>query len=106
MLVDGHKVCGSAQRKGRRALLQHGSLLVSQSSLAPELLGLGELASLPQADAGELATGWGQRVCREMGWTLVPGRLSSAELESAEQFAEQRFGQDLWTFRRHRPNRD
>lgn len=40
IVVDDHKVMGSAQRRGRGALLQHGSLLLATSPYAPSLQGL------------------------------------------------------------------
>lgn len=45
LVVAGYKILGSAQRRGRGALLQHGSLLVRSSTFAPELPGLCELCS-------------------------------------------------------------
>lgn len=46
LVVKGHKVLGSAQRRRRGAVLQHGSLLLRASEHAPELLGISELASV------------------------------------------------------------
>ena len=43
VVVGDHKVMGSAQRRGKAALLQHGSLLIAKSDHAPSLLGLQEL---------------------------------------------------------------
>jgi lipoyl(octanoyl) transferase len=45
LVVGDQKILGSAQRKGRRAILQHGSLLLAQSEQAPELAGLAEICS-------------------------------------------------------------
>ena len=44
LVVNGHKVLGSAQRRRRGAVLQHGSLLLRASEYAPELMGVSELA--------------------------------------------------------------
>jgi lipoate-protein ligase A len=44
LVVNRHKVLGSAQRRRRGAVLQHGSLLLRASEYAPELIGLSELA--------------------------------------------------------------
>lgn len=44
LVVNGHKVLGSAQRRRRGAVLQHGSLLLGASEFAPELIGVSELA--------------------------------------------------------------
>jgi len=43
LLVAGHKIVGSAQRRRRGAILQHGSLLLQRSPHAPEIPGLREL---------------------------------------------------------------
>ena len=43
LTVSGHKVVGSAQRKQRGALLQHGAILLAQSAHTPRLPGLAEL---------------------------------------------------------------
>ncbi len=40
------KVAGSAQRKHRGAILQHGSLLIARSAAAPELPGLSDLCGV------------------------------------------------------------
>jgi lipoate-protein ligase A len=43
VLIGGCKIAGSAQRRRRRAILQHGSVLLASSAFAPELPGLAEL---------------------------------------------------------------
>jgi len=47
LVWQGHKVLGSAQRRRKGAVLQHGSLLLRRSPHAPEFPGLAELASQP-----------------------------------------------------------
>ena len=49
IVVGESKVVGSAQRRNRTGLLQHGSLLIQGSPLLPELLGLEELQADPHA---------------------------------------------------------
>lgn len=44
IVLDGHKVVGSAQRRRRGAVLQHGSLLLAASPYASELPGINDLA--------------------------------------------------------------
>lgn len=46
VVVGSVKVVGSAQRRRSGAVLQHGSLLLQRSVLAPELVGLGELSPI------------------------------------------------------------
>lgn len=43
VVVAGRKVIGSAQRRRRGAVLQHGSVLLTRSAFAPDLLGLRDL---------------------------------------------------------------
>ena len=45
VLVKGEKIAGSAQRRCRGAVLQHGSVLLARSPAAPELDGLKELTA-------------------------------------------------------------
>ncbi|HRE99429.1 MAG TPA: hypothetical protein PLI18_02855 [Pirellulaceae bacterium] len=50
---DGYKVLGSAQRRTRTAMLQHGSLLLGRSRFAPELPGVWDLiAQSGRSDKG------------------------------------------------------
>jgi lipoate-protein ligase A len=46
ILVGSDKVIGSAQRRGRRSVLQHGSVLLARSPFACVLPGLNEIQSL------------------------------------------------------------
>jgi lipoyl(octanoyl) transferase len=51
LVLNGRKVMGSAQRRRRGAVLQHGSLLLRQSPFAPEHPGLFDLAqALPEEE--------------------------------------------------------
>ena len=43
MVVGDHKLVGSAQRRSKGGVLQHGSLLIAKSSYAPSLVGLHDL---------------------------------------------------------------
>jgi lipoate-protein ligase A len=49
ILVGSDKVIGSAQRRGKRSLLQHGSVLLARSRYAETLPGLAELAQAHDA---------------------------------------------------------
>ena len=44
VVIGAHKVLGSAQRRQKGGLLQHGSILLERSSAAPELPGIVDLA--------------------------------------------------------------
>ncbi len=46
IIIGDHKILGSAQRRRKGAILQHGSLILKQSSRAPEVPGIAELANV------------------------------------------------------------
>ena len=93
------KVAGSAQRRDRTALLQHGSILLECSSFAPELPGIGQLA-VAGVSAAALAADWLELLACEGGLELVPGSLSAAERERASQLVHTKYAHPAWTHRR------
>ena len=50
VVVGEHKVLGSAQRRSKEALLQHGSLLLATSEHAPTLIGLDDMIATSQPE--------------------------------------------------------
>lgn len=105
VLVDGHKICGSAQRRRKGAMLQHGSILVAQSDYAPELPGLVELSGRRALAMDELQqsllAGWRRRLS-ELGLPApIPhDGLTVADTESAERICNDQYGADVWTNRK------
>jgi lipoyl(octanoyl) transferase len=51
VVMGGHKVVGSAQRRRRGAILQHGSVLLRRSEFAPQFPGALDLAGKAEIDA-------------------------------------------------------
>lgn len=105
VLIAGHKVCGSAQRRAKGAILQHGSLLVERSPAAPELPGLRELASrpLPSLDEIRIAwlTAWQARLARRGVAIVAVGEpLSATDEARCERIAEEKYGCESWQNRR------
>jgi lipoyl(octanoyl) transferase len=104
VLVDGHKICGSAQRRRKGALLQHGSILVAASSYAPELPGLQELSSqsldIEKLQAAWLA-GW-RRWSHERGLPppIPHDGLSSDAIQEVERIRDAQYGSAAWTNRK------
>lgn len=98
LLVGTFKVCGSAQRRGKQALLQHGSLLLAQSPAAPELPGLAELTGVRLA-ADEAARRWCDRFA-EIAPLTSPTVLSASETARCEAIRREKFAADSWTNRR------
>lgn len=66
IILNGHKIVGSAQRRRRGAILQHGSILLSASLHAPEFPGIQELTG-HQLHSRELAELLAPRVSPLLG---------------------------------------
>lgn len=109
LLVGMHKIAGSAQRRCRGAILQHGSVLLEQSPAAPELEGLGSL--IPESEP--LGRHWTQavEVMRErwlgelaarLALSWIPSRLTEPQRERTERLAHDKYGSDNWTVHRQR----
>lgn len=99
LVLAGYKVLGSAQRRGRFALLQHGSLLTSASPAAPELPGIANLVGRilePEELIGPIAEELGQ----SLGVQWTEGELSSEEAETVVTIKREKFGAECWTLKR------
>jgi lipoate-protein ligase A len=98
LTVNGHKVAGSAQRKWKGALLQHGSILFSRSPLAESLPGIAELSgvrvtkTIRESVLAELT--------RDTGWTLEAGDWTAAELADTKRIAGEKFAGAEWNAKR------
>ncbi|WP_373649401.1 biotin/lipoate A/B protein ligase family protein [Schlesneria sp. DSM 10557] len=81
LVVHGQKVVGSAQRRRRGAVLQHGSLILHASAAAPAVAGLADLceAQVPPDLAGILAVPLAEAVAEN--WTF--GELTEQEKQVA-----------------------
>ncbi len=99
LVVSGYKVVGSAQRRDKRAILQHGSILLRASEFAPELPGVCDLASQP-VEATELGDAVALNLGRSMNLEFVVGGLTAEEQARAGQVAEERFANQNWWLRR------
>ena len=97
VLVDGEKIAGSAQRKQRGALLQHGSVLLRRSACAPELPGLDQWLEL---SAETLTTQWQQIISKTLQLRLTPASLPPAVVEQAKVIEAEKFASPAWTQRR------
>lgn len=66
IVLNGQKVVGSAQRRRRGAVLQHGSLILKASPHAEELPGVNDLASVALVGS-ELASDLGPAIAGRLG---------------------------------------
>ncbi|MEK6249942.1 MAG: hypothetical protein N2C12_17290, partial [Planctomycetales bacterium] len=78
LLVGPSKVAGSAQRRHRNALLQHGSVLLESSPFAPELPGLAEVAG-QVVGADDLTQAWAGYLASQQKLALEPSPLKDGE---------------------------
>lgn len=99
LVSDGAKVVGSAQRKAKGALLQHGGILLRRSEFTPQLPGLHELTGLevePRALADLLA----ERLASAHGTTLTPGDWTAEELAHRATLEAEKYGHASWNAKR------
>lgn len=93
------KLVGSAQRRIRTALLQHGSILLERSPAAPELPGVSELLGR-SVHPEELLQEWLGRLSEKLPWRRRPDSLTPHEGEAVELLVQSKYGSDDWNLRR------
>jgi lipoate-protein ligase A len=103
VLIDNNgnesKLLGSAQRRHRGAILQHGSLLVEKSQFAPELAGWLDLTGIPisiQALISSLTVS----IADALAVHVLPQQFPSELQSNAEGLANSKYGGATWTKRR------
>jgi lipoate-protein ligase A len=69
VVLQEHKVLGSAQRRRKGAILQHGSLVLRRSELAPQFPGIFNL-EIPEIPRAELQTSLTEALARLLGLPL------------------------------------
>jgi lipoate-protein ligase A len=99
ILVSDMKVLGSAQRRRNGAVLQHGSLLLEQSSRVPELPGLRELAAVELDRAGWSAL-LGLHIIEALSLRGRTATVTPSERGQAATLAAEVYRNRAWTGRR------
>lgn len=97
--LDGHKVAGSAQRRWKNGLVQHGSLLLEQSAYAPELPGLRELACFSMSTESLIDT-WVEKLSSRLKLEFSAGQLTDKENTLAIRLQADKFSTNRWNSRR------
>ena len=95
LILDRSKVGGSAQRRLKKSLLQHGSILLKRSASAPELAGVEDLSGVTLAPS-EFVSAWTKRLSDTLETRLVEAVLSPQEQEKAEKYQQTVFQNDEW----------
>lgn len=100
VVVNGHKVLGSAQRRRQGALLQHGSLLLEKSPAAPELPGLRDLGLIQSLEA--VRSAWLAEVSRlsPLHFSQSTTGWDNSETLRIAEFMAVRYGSPEWLLRR------
>ena len=99
LLIGPGKVVGSAQRRQRGALVQHGGILLAQSPHTPSLPGIRELSGR-SLTREEVCAAVLRRLGEQTGWQMVNGNWDEAERHRVEELAATKYGQDWWNRKR------
>jgi lipoate-protein ligase A len=90
------KIVGSAQRRRRGALLQHGATLLGQSPHTPELPGIRELTGVeiePKSFIGAVKAAF----TNHTGWNLCEEEWVEGEHRKIEELVVKRYANPVWT---------
>ncbi len=100
LVIDGSKVAGSAQRKLRGALLQHGSILLRKSEHAPELPGINDYAGKELFTPELLADLLAQRFTAETGAEIEPDNWTAEEIARMGEIRREKYANPEWNGKR------
>ncbi len=100
LLIDGSKVAGSAQRKMRGALLQHGSILLHRSEFVPHLAGICDGAGAPRIAPEELANELKAAFAADTGWTVTPDEWTADERARTAAIRAEKYAHPDWNEKR------
>ena len=99
MLLGEAKVVGSAQRRQRGALLQHGAIVLEASPAAPAVAGVKDITGRTVA-VPELIEAVTQEFRQETRWEVVPVGWEPAELQRLEELVAGKYLQVAWNEKR------
>jgi lipoate-protein ligase A len=99
LILNGRKIVGSAQRKHRGALLQHGAILCSRSDHTGSLPGIWELTGI-EFDPAQIADIIRREFARQTGWTLVAADWTEVERVKIADLTDNKYRLDEWNRKR------
>jgi len=99
VLLRHHKIAGSAQRRLKGALLQHGSVLLSRSPSAPELSGIQDLTGI-QVPVNQFIESWQDLIGERLNLQFVSADLTAEECQAATAILASKFGSIAWLHKR------
>lgn len=99
LIINRHKVVGSAQRKKKRGVIQHGGILLAQSIYTPSLPGILELSGIklcPEELSSIIVN-----ECRDaLGWAFKASVWAPEEKARIQHFRKHRYADAGWNNKR------
>jgi lipoate-protein ligase A len=99
LLIGDAKVAGSAQRKQRGALMQHGSILLAASPWTPHLPGIREVTGV-SLSAPTLGDAVVEQLTKLSGWQFLSSEWTPRERQRIEELASGKYSQAAWNDKR------
>jgi lipoyl(octanoyl) transferase len=99
LLIGSSKIVGSAQRKQRGALMQHGGILLAGSPYTPALPGIQEPSGRCLTVA-ETCDSVRRAFIEQTGWEIEPGDWTASERQAVAELAANKYSQDWWNRKR------
>ena len=99
IVTKRYKVVGSAQRRIKKSLLQHGSILQKRSRFAPNLKGIQDLSNFG-LNPKELSRLLAARVFKCLHVQAFEGTLKGPEVEAAKRAHSLQFSSEQWNHQR------
>jgi len=97
--IPAHKIVGSAQRRRRGVILQHGSILLFQSKVAPKLKGFADITQRNISPA-ELLARLPSQFAKSLSLDLTKNWLSKDLAAKAQELQQKKYQAANWTERR------
>ncbi len=98
--IGNMKILGSAQRSHRGAILQHGSLLLESSRLAPHLAGLFDQTQTPSCPIDVMIARWSSQIAETADLALHSVTLDRQQQLASARLAREKYSAEKWTKKR------
>ncbi len=99
LVVGEAKIVGSAQRRQRGALVQHGAILLAASPHTPVLPGIAELTGR-RLEVADVRAAVGRELARQTAWDLVPGDWTDPERQRIAELVAVKYTRRTWNCKR------
>ncbi len=100
LIIGDAKVVGSAQRKHRGALLQHGAILLAQSEHTPTLPGIAEQTGRKLSVEDVIVRLWWEFAAETGCSIILHSEWTAVERQATEELVRERFSHAVWNHKR------